>query len=341
MIECKTFNASGIGYLSDTILAIDYCRLAGANVMSNSYAFNVASELQYEAILRANAAGIVFVAGAGNSSGNSDLTPFYPAGFSIIAPNVLAVGATTRNDTRASFSNYGLKSVDIFAPGVDILSTYFNNSYVVGSGTSMATPHVAGSAALLRAQYPSETAAEIRGRLRANADRVPALAGLCASGRLNVFRALVANRVTLSGHVTLQDWTLGPESQTLSVILRQGGAEMDRINNVPINADGTFSLTTTRSGPHDTVVKAPHWLAKSAPVNIGAGGASGMNFVLANGDCDGDNEVAIGDYALLSAAYNTVPGDLHWNARADLDGDDSVDVGDFAILSTNYGMTGD
>ena len=66
-----------------------------------------------------------------------------------------------------------------------------------------------------------------------------------------------------------------------------------------------------------------------------------MNFACRNGDCDGDNEVGIGDYAILSTAYNSAPGDGNWNIDADLNGDDAVDIADYAILSSQYGNIGD
>ena len=66
-----------------------------------------------------------------------------------------------------------------------------------------------------------------------------------------------------------------------------------------------------------------------------------MNFSLTNGDSDGDNEVGIGDYAVLSSAYNSSNGDPNWDATADLNGDDAVDIADYAILSANYGLAGD
>ena len=71
------------------------------------------------------------------------------------------------------------------------------------------------------------------------------------------------------------------------------------------------------------------------------GVTSGVNGTLTNGDIDADNEVGIGDYSILSGAYNAGPGDLEWNANADLNGDESVDIADYAILSANYGRMGD
>lgn len=343
LMPIKCFNSSGVGFLGNTVLAIDYARLNGAKVISNSYAFNVASQLQREAIERARDAGIVFVAGAGNNGFDTDLTPVYPAGFSTALSNVISVGATNRFDERASFSNFGSQSVDFFAPGVDVLTTYPGNVYVLSNGTSMSCPHGSGAAALLLAEYPTESPADIRERLRANADRVPTLQGLSASGRLNVNRALIAHRVQISGVVDLQDFVGNPATLSLTIVLRQNGFDVVVIKNVSMDITGSFSFTTTRQGIHDIVVKAPHWLAKKHPntVQLGVADISGLIFSLPNGDSDADNEVGIGDYALLSASYGSSPGDLIWDARADLNGDETVDIADYAILSMNFGMPGD
>ncbi|MBX7131580.1 MAG: S8 family serine peptidase [Fimbriimonadaceae bacterium] len=343
MIPIKAFNSQGSGFLSNTVLAIDYARQNGAKVMSNSYAFNFRSQLQFEAIQRAMSAGIVFVAGSGNNGFDADLTPLYPAGFSTEIDNVISVGATNRFDEKASFSNYGLKSVDLFAPGVDILSTYPVNFYLLGSGTSMATPHAAGSAALLLSEYPNETPTEIRERLRSSADRLSQLEGLSRSGRLNINRAISANRTTVSGIVELQDLQGALNSHEVTMTLRASGIDYDSYSSIALNPSGEFVLSTTHSGSYELVVKSSHWLARktATPVLLGSGDVTGLVFSLTNGDSDGDNEVGIGDYALLSVSFNTTPNDPDWDHRADLNGDEAVDIADYAILSANFGLVGD
>src|SRR5678815_4018924 len=110
-------------------------------------------------------AGILNVFAAGNSNQNNDVTPSYPVSYT--SPSILGVAASTSTDAKASFSSYGAASVDLAAPGVNILSTTFgsNSSYGIMSGTSMATPHAAGAAALLAAYNPNLSAASLKATL--------------------------------------------------------------------------------------------------------------------------------------------------------------------------------
>src|SRR6185436_2247806 len=110
----------------------------------------------------------LFVAAAGNSSVNNDRTPHYPSSYNV--PNVVSVAALDRNDQLASFSNYGIKSVAIAAPGVDILSTWLGDEYEEKSGTSMATPVVAGVAALIASKNPNISVDDLKKRVLAAVD---------------------------------------------------------------------------------------------------------------------------------------------------------------------------
>ncbi|RPI85297.1 MAG: hypothetical protein EHM42_06820, partial [Planctomycetaceae bacterium] len=136
-------------------------------------------------------AGIIFVAAAGNSASNNDLSPFYPATYGL--ENMLSVAATDRNDNLATFSCYGATTVDLAAPGVAILSTLPENRYGTLSGTSMATPHVSGVAALAMSLFPDASYPEILEAIRAGVDQLPSLAGKTATGgRLNATGTLNA-----------------------------------------------------------------------------------------------------------------------------------------------------
>jgi subtilisin family serine protease len=139
-------------------------------------------------------AGILNVFAAGNDNINNDVTPSYPVSYT--SPSVLGVAASTNTDAKASFSSYGPISVDVAAPGNGILSTYSSSTSpdsatTTLSGTSMATPHVAGAAALLSAFNPNLSPASLKATLMNTVDPVAAWTTLIKTGgRINVFRAL-------------------------------------------------------------------------------------------------------------------------------------------------------
>jgi len=148
----KFMNAGGFGTTSAAIEAINYAierKKAGVNVrvINASWGSTQRSRALEDIIRQAYEARILFVAASGNSHTNTDRIPHYPASYNV--GNVISVAALDRKDELASFSNYGTKRVQLAAPGVDILSTWLGNDYEEHSGTSMATPVVAGVAALV------------------------------------------------------------------------------------------------------------------------------------------------------------------------------------------------
>jgi thermitase len=141
------------GYTSDAVEALNYAVANGARISNNSWGGGGYSQALRDAINRADASGHLFVAAAGNDGVNNDATPHYPSSYS--SANIISVAATDDEDALASFSNFGATSVDLAAPGVNILSTLPGNRYGSYSGTSMATPHVTGAAASSRARTPA------------------------------------------------------------------------------------------------------------------------------------------------------------------------------------------
>jgi len=191
IMACKFLDAAGNGFTADAIECIQYAARMGARVINASWGDSVYDAALADAIEVANKSNILFCAAAGNTGTDNDLYPVYPA--SLSNANILAVAASDADDMLAGFSCYGSNSVDIAAPGAAIMSTLWGGGYGYGNGTSMATPHCAGAAALLLSVDPGLNAAQLKAALMHTADPKLALGGTCMSGaRLNVYRAVLS-----------------------------------------------------------------------------------------------------------------------------------------------------
>jgi subtilisin family serine protease len=196
IMPLKFINAGGFGYLADALEAINYAidrKQAGANlrVINASWGLAEHSRALEDVIRKAYEAGILFVAAGGSSNTNNDASPHYPACYDI--GNIISVAATDRNDALAPFSNYGLKSVDIAAPGKDILTTGLGNDFEQRSGTSLAAAVVTGVAALALAAQPNLSVDQLRALLLESVDKLPGLRGkVSTSGRVNAAKAVAS-----------------------------------------------------------------------------------------------------------------------------------------------------
>jgi len=209
LMSLKFLDADGSGDTASAISACQYAKLMrnlwestshakGANVrvLNASFGGGGFSQSFLDAINEVNNANIMFVAAAGNVDNgtripNNDLVPHFPSSFD--APNIIAVASTNQTDALSSFSHFGATSVDLGAPGQGILSTTPGNTYSSFSGTSMATPYVAGSAALLWAQNPNLTLQQVKNLLLMNGNILPALVDKTLSGRrLNVGNSMLS-----------------------------------------------------------------------------------------------------------------------------------------------------
>ncbi len=196
IMAVRWLDAGGSGDVVNAIKAIDFAVDNGAKVLSNSWFWPEDDPDLEAAIQRADDNKVLFLAAAGNfalrpnNNGGDNDNPStygrYPSSYPL--KNIIAVAAIDMTDGKASFSEWGKTSVDIGAPGVNILSTVPHNDYdCTFSGTSMATPHVAGSAALTMARYPARPTPRSRITCSRNARPIDALRGRCVSnGTLDI-----------------------------------------------------------------------------------------------------------------------------------------------------------
>jgi subtilisin family serine protease len=191
IIPLRFLGPTGSGSTADAIAALNYAVKAGAKISNNSWGGGGSSTALYQAIQAAGAVGHIFVAAAGNSRVNTDRKAHYPSSYDL--QNIISVAATDNRDGLASFSNYGSRTVDLGAPGVDIANATTGGNYAWMSGTSMAAPHVAGVAALLNQKYPQLSAPDVIEQILSTTRFASALNGKTLTGGvLDAYQALTA-----------------------------------------------------------------------------------------------------------------------------------------------------
>lgn len=228
IMPVKILDSGGNGSTDAAVSGIYWAVQHGAKVINASWGGGDYSQAMIDAINFAGANGVVFVTAAGNDSSNNDVVTTYPASYRL--PNELVVAAVDRNGNLAGFSNYGASNVDIAAPGVGILSTV-PGGYAVYDGTSMATPYVAGTVALLAGVHPNLTAAQLVSVVRATAKRDPALNGLTISGGIvDAYYALIGNT------------TGGPVRASSTAQLSPANSSAEAVEAAILAGDSAYSL---------------------------------------------------------------------------------------------------
>ncbi len=193
LMAVKIGTSDGLILISSAISGSEYAVNHGARIENHSWGGYSFSQALFDSIAAARDNGVLWVVAAGNERNDNDQLPAYPASYDL--DNIISVAALDRADRLANFSNYGATAVDIGAPGVEIFSSTAESdtSYAFFAGTSMASPHVAGVAALILAKYPGASLDELKARILLTAVRIPALQGKTTTGgRVNAFGALNA-----------------------------------------------------------------------------------------------------------------------------------------------------
>ncbi len=259
LLSMKFLGSNGSGFTSDAVLAFDKLtalRQQGVNIRlsSNSWGGGGFSQALKDAMSRGEAAGIVHVCAAGNSNNNADATPMYPAAYD--NRGIISVLASDQNDLGAGFTNYGLASVDIAAPGVSTLSTVPTtgcplcdpSGYKLLSGTSMATPHVSGVLAAMFHKNPSLQTNEARDVVLdpASYDALsdPKAQTTSTGGRLNFAKAIASPLLFAPKLNNFPTITTGPDvfaSAGSQVNLSATASDAD---NDPVRMGWTRSLST-------------------------------------------------------------------------------------------------
>jgi hypothetical protein len=258
IMPLKILDASGLGFVSDIVEAISYAIDKGAKIINVSLSGTFYSILEYDAIKSARDNGVLVVAAAGNSGDgyqpfgwNNDIAgnANYPASYDL--DNIISVAATNQNDLLASFSNYGPISVDVAAPGVNIYSTKAGNAYQYLGGTSMATPHVSGLAALIWSANSGLTYAQVKDRILSGVDVKSNLVGkILTWGRINAGNSFVpsppTNLAVTPFSVSQIDlsWTDNSSGETGFRIERKTGSTGTYNQIATANADETSYSNT-------------------------------------------------------------------------------------------------
>lgn len=254
LMPLRFLNEKGSGDLNNGIKAIDYAIEKGVQIISASWGAQVSESTArplLEAVKRASDAGILFVVAAGNSNKNNDKVGFYPAN----APyeNVINVAASNSRDGKPSFSNFGRGRVHVSSPGEGILSTLPKDKYGNLSGTSMATPLVAGLAAFLKAQDASLTGAQIKALIQMTG--VKNSIETACNCRVDAFQAVdhLINKkpwiypaaASLAKKATLQISVMNMQEPVSYTTSNPQAMKVDATGLVTAMSDGTGQITAT------------------------------------------------------------------------------------------------
>lgn len=308
IMPLRFLDEKGSGDLNNGIKAIDYAIEKGVQVISASWGAEVPESTAaplLEAVKRATDKGIIFVVASGNSSKNNDTSNFYPANAPY--PNVINVAASNPSDGKPSWSNYGKAKVHLSSPGENIMSTLPGDKYGNLSGTSMATPLVAGMVAFLKAQDPSLTGVQVKALLQTTG--VKNSIDTACNCRVDAFNAvdhllskkplLYPAAATIAEKATLQ----------LGVMNMGSGVTYTSSNPAVITVDGNGLMTAVAKGTAQVTAKdSSGATATSLDFNVGAVASNPPD------DGGGGGECPLGDPQLCEIACQIAPS-LPWCSK--------------------------
>ncbi|MDC0980139.1 S8 family serine peptidase [Bdellovibrionales bacterium] len=300
IMPLRFLGSDGGGDLMDGVRAIDYAIEKGVDIISASWGAAVSEQQAkpiIEAVTRADEAGVIFVVAAANDGKSNDRTSVYPA--NVNTPNLISVAASNSSDGKPSWSNYGKAMVSLAAPGEGIMST-LPGKYGELSGTSMATPLVAGLAALLKAQDSQLTGAEIKSVMQATGAKVNIETNcncrVDAGKAMNVVLAkqmvVVPNALTVEPGKTEQFSALYANGSLTFSSSNESVATIDSSGLLKAVSDGTTEITVTDSSGNS----ARSLEIRIAKINSGGGGGGG-------GECPLDPQTC----ELLCGVQPTLP----------------------------------
>jgi subtilisin family serine protease len=344
----KGLNSQGSGNEVDLANAIADATDKGAKIISMSWGSSDDSALIHSAVRYAYNHGVLLVAAAGNDASSQKT---YPAAYD----EAIAVTATDQADNPAYFTNYG-DWVELAAPGVSIYSTLLHGSFGYESGTSMATPHVSGVAALIWSVYPNETRDEVRTQLRNTADDL-GTAGFdeyYGYGRVNARNALEIVHDVAVTSVSVQKTVVGKGySADIYVNVTNKGDTPEAFNTtvyanstiiqtegVTLNQSASTTLTFTWN---TTAFSMGYYIlsvyASVVPYETNTSDNNitvGTVTVTIPGDVNGDFIVNLFDVVKISFIYGSELGDPQFRSNSDIDGDGVITIFDVTICTSHY-----
>jgi Ca2+-binding RTX toxin-like protein len=326
MVGLKFLSATGSGATSGAILAIDYFTnaatqaSAGENFIAtnNSWGGGGASQGLTDAVTRAAREDILFIAAAGNETTNNDVYANYPSNISTTTTAgyeaVIAVASLTASGRLSSFSNFGATTVDLAAPGSSIYSTLPGGTYGSYSGTSMATPHVTGAAALYAALHPTASAAQIQQALLASAAPTTSLTSVTASGgRLDIGTLMgllpslppVVEDIAGTTATTATLTTSAPQTSIIAVAGDQDWFKVELVRGYRYD----FALDAAAGSGHDTYLRLMDGRGTELLVNDDAVGLNSRLSFTAN---------TTETYFVSAQGYSSSVGSYALNMTADI-----------------------